>query len=135
TTVQAGLAALVEFDAARTADENAAPMTTAAEAVSTGAVAIASRDADSNGVAIRKGAWLGLADGEPVAVGESFEDVARAVLGGLLAEPREIVTLLAGEDAPPLDRLLAEVAATHPGLELEVHEGGQPHYALLLAAE
>jgi fatty acid kinase len=135
TTVQAGLAALVVFDAARTAEENAGAMTTAAEAVSTGAVAVASRDADSNGVAIRKGAWLGLADGEPVAVGDSFDDVARAVLGRLLAEPREIVTLLAGEEAPPLDGLLAEVAATHPGLELEVHDGGQPHYALLVAAE
>jgi DAK2 domain fusion protein YloV len=135
TTVQAGLAALVEFDPARGADENAAAMTIAAEAVSTGAVTIASRDADSNGVAIRRGAWLGLADGEPVAVGDTFDDVARAVLGRLLADPREIVTLLAGEGAPPLDGLLAEVATAHPGLELEVHDGGQPHYALLLAAE
>jgi hypothetical protein len=42
---------------------------------------------------------------------------------------------LTGDDAPALDGLLSELARTHPDLELEVHEGGQPHYPLLLAAE
>ena len=46
-----------------------------------------------------------------------------------------MLTLLTGEEPPPLDGLLAELEAEHPDLELEVHEGGQPHYALLLAAE
>jgi hypothetical protein len=27
------------------------------------------------------------------------------------------------------------VRAAHPELELDVHDGGQPHYPLLLAAE
>ena len=57
------------------------------------------------------------------------------MLERLLAEPRGILTLLTGEDPPALDGLLAELAASHPELELEVHEGGQPHYPLLLAAE
>jgi dihydroxyacetone kinase-like predicted kinase len=101
----------------------------------TGAVTIASRDVDANGVAVRKGAWLGLADGEPVAAGESFDEVARAVLARLLAEPRGVLTLLTGEEPLVLEILLDELGSSHPGLELEVHEGGQPHYALLLSAE
>ena len=84
---------------------------------------------------MRKGTWLGLADGEPVAGGDAFDEVVRAVLDRMLAEPRGILTLLTGDGAPDLDGLLAELAATHPELELEVHEGGQPHYPLLLAAE
>jgi len=32
-------------------------------------------------------------------------------------------------------KVAGELEASHPDLELEVHEGGQPHYALLLAAE
>ncbi len=103
--------------------------------VATGAVTIASRDVDSNGVAIRQGAWLGLAGGVPVAGGESFDEVALAVVAELLAEPRGILTLLTGEEPQPLERLLEELAAAHPELELEVQQGGQPHYALLLAAE
>jgi hypothetical protein len=43
--------------------------------------------------------------------------------------------LLRGEQAPALDRLIEDVRAAHPELELDVHDGGQPHYPLLLAAE
>ena len=54
-------------------------------AVATGEVTIASRDVEINGIAIRKGDWLGLADGEPVAGGDDFDDVALAVVEQLLA--------------------------------------------------
>ena len=54
---------MVAFDPAVGADENAAAMDEAIEAVATGAVTIASRDVQLNGVAVRKGTWLGLADG------------------------------------------------------------------------
>jgi dihydroxyacetone kinase-like predicted kinase len=104
-------------------------------AVATGAVTVASRDVELNGLEVRRGAFLGLADGEPVAGGESFDDVAAAVVEHLLAEPREVLTLLTGEDEPSLDHLLARIGDGHPELELEVHEGGQPHYPLLVSAE
>ncbi|MCW2965721.1 MAG: domain fusion protein YloV, partial [Actinomycetia bacterium] len=96
---------------------------------------IASRDIQLNGVSVRKGKWLGLANGEPVAGGESFDEVVHAVLAKLLEEPRGILTLLTGEDPPSLVGLLSELETEHPELELDVHEGGQPHYPLLLAAE
>jgi DAK2 domain fusion protein YloV len=134
-SLQAGLAALIAFDPSRAAEENVEPMTEAVEAVATGAVTIASRDVQLNGVSVRKGKWLGLANGEPVAGGESFDEVVHAVLAQLLAEPRGILTLLTGEDPPSLDALLSELGAEHPDLELDVHQGGQPHYPLLLAAE
>ena len=134
-TIQNGLAAALAFDATLTRAENAAAMAEAAGDVATGAVTIASRDVESNGVTIREGAWLGLADGVPVAGGESFHEVVLAVVDALLAEPRGILTFLTGEEPQPLERLLDELAAAHPELELEVQQGGQPHYALLLAAE
>jgi len=31
--------------------------------------------------------------------------------------------------------LVSEIEARHPGLEIEIHAGGQPHYPLLLSAE
>jgi len=134
-SMQAGLAALVAFDATAGADANAAAMGGAAAAVATGAMTIASRDVQLNGLVVRSGTWLGLAGGEPVAGGEIFDDVAHAVLELLLREPRDVVTLLTGEEPPALDGLLARIRAEHPQLELEVHEGGQAHYQLLLAAE
>jgi dihydroxyacetone kinase-like predicted kinase len=134
-SVQAGLAALVAFDPTVDAEENAAAMAEVAAAVATGAITIASRDVVLDGVAVRKGEWLGLTDDDPVAGGEVFDEVARTVLSRLLDEPRGVLTLLTGEELPPLNGLLDEVRADHPDLEVEVHEGGQPHYPLLLSAE
>jgi uncharacterized protein len=134
-SLQAGLVAAVAFDPGVTRAENVAEMEGAAAGVGTGAVTIASRDLQLNGVAVRKGEWLGLADGAPVAGGETFDEVARAVVAHLLERPRGILTFLTGDAPEPLDGLLAELAATHPELELEVHDGGQPHYSLLVGAE
>jgi hypothetical protein len=97
-SLQAGLAALVAFDSSLAADANATAMSEAVEAVATGAVTVASRNVELNGVEVRKGTWLGLADGEAVAGGETFDEVARAVLERLLAEPRGVLTLLTGEE-------------------------------------
>ena len=134
-SIQSGLAALVAFDGSLGAVENADAMAAAVSQVATGGITIASRDVRLNGVAVQKGAWLGLQDGEPVAGGGTFEEVAEAVVERLLAEPRSILTLLEGEHPQPLEALLEAVALRHPEVELEVHEGGQPNYALLLSAE
>jgi DAK2 domain fusion protein YloV len=134
TSIQEGLLALVAFDPSADVQANAEALADAMGAVATGAVTIASRDVDLDGVAVRKGAWLGLVGGSPVAGGE-FDEVVRAVVDGLLLEPRGILTVLTGADPAPLDVALDELRRLHPELELEVHEGGQPHYPLLLAAE
>ncbi|HZU21124.1 MAG TPA: DAK2 domain-containing protein [Gaiellaceae bacterium] len=134
-SIQAGLAAVVSFDPGASAAENAAAMAETVAEVATGAVAVASRGIQLDGVAVERGEWLGLAEGEPVAGGGSFDAVAAAVLQRLLEEPRDVLTLLTGEGAPVLDALLAQIRDAHPDLELDVHDGGQPHYPLLLAAE
>jgi len=134
-SIPAGLAAMIAFDGSRSAADNAAEMREAIAAVATGEVTIASRDVQMNGLAIRKGEWLGLADGEPVAGGESFDDVVYAVVQRLLGEPRGLLTLLVGEDEAPLDGVLERVRDAHPDVEVDVQTGGQPHYHLLLSAE
>jgi hypothetical protein len=134
-SIPAGIAAMVAYDSARTASENAAEMESALAGVATGAVTVASRAVELDGLAVRAGAYLGLLEGEPVAGGAAFEEVAAAVVSHLLAQPRDVLTILTGEQAPPLNGLLDRVAASHPGVEVDVQEGGQPHYPLLLSAE
>ena len=135
TSIPAGLAAMVAFDGSRTAAENAKEMREAVAAIATGEVTIASRDVQMNGIPITKGDWLGLTDGEPVAGGSDFADVTYAVVERLLSEPRELLTLLVGGDGADLDGLLDRIAEAHPAVEVDVQEGGQPHYHLLLSAE
>ena len=134
-SIPAGLAAIVAFDGSRDLAADAAAMEDAAATVVTGAVTVASKDAQLNGLAIRKGNYLGLAAGEPVAQGEGFDEVAAAMFDVLLAEPRAYVTVLKGANGPDVTELVSELQVRHPDLELEVHEGGQPHYALLVSAE
>jgi fatty acid kinase len=134
-SIQAGIAAMIAFDGSCTVAENAAGMAAAAAAVVTGAVTIASRDVDLGGREVRSGAYLGLVEGEPATGGEDFEETAEAVLERLLAEPRGVLTILTGEGAPDVDGLLDRLSERHPEIEIDVHEGGQPHYHLLLSAE
>ena len=136
-SMPAGLAAMVAFDGSRTAAENAAEMKAAIAAVATGEVTIASRDVQMNGIAVHEGDWLGLADGTPVAGGRDFDEVVLAVVRALLDGDRDrsLLTVLVGEDDAPLDGVLDRVASAHPGLEIDVQQGGQPHYHLLLGAE
>jgi fatty acid kinase len=103
--------------------------------VTTGEVTLASRDAELNGLTVRKGEWLGLADGRAFVRGTDFDEVAVAVAERLLAEPRGVLTLLTGADEPKLEALVEQIAARHPDVEVDVQAGGQPHYPLLLSAE
>jgi DAK2 domain fusion protein YloV len=134
-SMQAGLAALVAFNPELSAEQNEATMVEAAARVATGAVTTASRDVQLNGRPVKAGEYLGLLGDEPVTGGADFEPVARAILDRLLAEPREVMTLLTGEEQLDLSQLLADLERSNPDVEIEVHEGGQPLYPLLVSAE
>lgn len=134
-SLQEGLAALVAFNPELSAEENAEEMRQALANIVTGEVTTASRDADLDGLSVRQGEYLGLLNGHAVAAGPTFAEIARSVADGLLEEPRDVLTLLAGDGAPQLNGLVDELATRHPDLEIELHEGGQPHYQLLLSAE
>jgi dihydroxyacetone kinase-like predicted kinase len=118
-----------------TADENERAMLEELEGAATGEVTVASRDAMLDGVAIREGAYLGLVDDVAVVSGPDLQVVVGEVVDRVLAGDREFLTILTGEDAPALDGLVAALQERHPDLEVEVHEGGQPHYPLLLVAQ
>jgi len=134
-SVQAGLAAMVRYLPSSNAEDNEAAMLEALGQVATGEVTVASRDTQLDGIDVRKGAYLGLADESAVASGDDFAQVAGQVAERLLADGRELLTLLTGADGPELDGLLEQLQKRHPEVELDVQEGGQPHYPLLLAAE
>jgi dihydroxyacetone kinase-like predicted kinase len=84
---------------------------------------------------VEQGEFLGLVDGEPVTAGAALEPVAREVVERLLGEASEVLTILLGDQAEEADALVEEIRTAHPELEIEVHEGGQPHYPLLFAVE
>ncbi|MBA3333306.1 MAG: DAK2 domain-containing protein [Actinobacteria bacterium] len=134
-SVQAGFAAVARYIPTLSPEENEAAMLEALASVTTGEVTIASRDATLDGITIRKGAFLGLVNDCAVVADDDFDAVVKDVVGRVLEGEREWLALLAGEDAPPLEELLAALQHDHPEVEIEPHDGGQPHYPLLLVAE
>jgi dihydroxyacetone kinase-like predicted kinase len=138
-SIPAGIAAMVVFDPARDAAANAEAMQEASAAVRTGELTTAVRDATADGVAVHQGDYLALVDGRIVASRPAAEAALRELVEQLLDGGAEILTVLRGEGCADLGERLQAVldglADAHPGLDIEVHEGGQPHYPVLLSAE
>lgn len=129
TSQQAGLAALVELDPTASIDENGERLTASLEGIRAGSVAPAARD-DAKGRFV-KGDAVGFVGEEIVAWGGAGSTLSETM--SRLGEGAELLTVVSGEGAPiPLGDLEAHAPE---GVELEVHEGGQPHYWWLLAAE
>ena len=129
TSQQASLLALVELDPTLALAENAERLEAALAEVATGGIAPAGRD-DAKGRFL-KGDAVGFAAGEIVAWGGAGSTLTETIQH--LAADAEIVTVIAGEGAPIA---LAELDTHVPdGVEIEVHEGGQPSWWWLLAAQ
>ena len=129
TSQQVGLAVAVALQSGRSVRENAKAMREALAALRTGAVAPAARD-DARG-RFAEGDAVGFIEERVVAWGEPRETLL-AVLRGL-AEEAELISVLAGADAP---LGLEQVGSIVNGeVELELREGGQPAYWWLLTAE
>jgi uncharacterized protein len=129
TSPQAGLAALVELDPSASIAENAERIADALAGIRAGSVAAAARD-DASGRFV-KGDAVGFVGEEIVAWGGAGTTLTETM--ARLAAGAEILTVVSGEGAPiPPDQLDGHAP---DGVELEVHQGGQPHYWWLLAAQ
>ena len=129
TSQQAGLAALVELDHAASLADNEERVASALAGIRAGSVAPAARD-DAKGRFVA-GDAVGFVGDEIVAWGGAGSTLSETM--SRLAEGAEILSVVGGEGAPIG---LADVAGHAPeGVELELHEGGQPHYWWLLAAQ
>ena len=126
---QEGLAALVSFNPASSAEENAESLWAAVSTLATGGVAPAARD-DVQG-RFKEGDAVGYLDGELVAWGDPGETLDATV--ARVAEGAELLTCIAGSERPRPREAVEQ--AVPQGVELDYHEGGQPAWWWLLAAE
>jgi DAK2 domain fusion protein YloV len=137
---QEGFAALLAYDPEAHVGTNADSMAAAAARVVAGEVVQASRDAASALGPVKTGDWLGLSrHGIKVVSPQpaSVADAAVALLGTLIGEDHEIVTIIEGEGARAADtrRIVEWISEHHPAVSAEVHHGGQPLYPYLFSIE
>jgi uncharacterized protein len=136
-SVPQGVAAVVAFRGDRPAADNLAAMRAEAERVQTIEVTRAVRDTRSNGLKVKKGDVIGLINDKLEFAGSDYGEVVNKALGKLGADSFELVTVYRGKDASDdeLKKLESAIRSTHPGLEVEVQQGGQQHYPFILSVE
>ena len=132
-----GFAAVLALDPAVTPEANAVSMAARGRGLATLQVTEAVRDAMVGGQAVRQGQTIVLdPDDGLVAVDD---DLTKAVLQAVATFPSgaELISLFHGQDVePPEGRALArQIGLARPTVEVELRDGGQPHYRYLISAE
>ena len=136
-SVVEGIASLLAFSAASTAVHNAEAMAAAAAAVTAAEVTQAVRDAASSAGPIAAGDWLGIGPAGITAVESEAAAAAAALLSAIIDDDHELLTVLTGADADEAatEAIVGHVSENHPGVEVEVREGGQPLYPYYFGLE
>ncbi|MEG1159601.1 MAG: DAK2 domain-containing protein, partial [Acidaminococcaceae bacterium] len=137
TNLAQGLAALTKFDPLKTMDENISTMQKAAQTARYASLSIAVRDSHVNGLIIKKGQYLGLVEDKIVVAADDLLTVLAATIKLATLEDCELISLYYGEQtALPLAQQAATVlTAINPEWDVEVLNGGQPLYPLMLVIE
>ncbi|QKS43342.1 DAK2 domain-containing protein (plasmid) [Paenibacillus cellulosilyticus] len=136
-TVPQGLAAALAFREDESIERNGELMKRAAESVRSGQITQAVRDTSIDGIAIREGDFIGIQEKAIVVSTSDLSDACRTLLGGMLEEGGDLITVLTGEDADAgvTSQLKQWLNTEHPEVEVEVLEGGQPLYPYVFAVE
>jgi DAK2 domain fusion protein YloV len=136
-TVPQGLAAMLALQPDGEVDTVAEKMTKALSAVKTGEITIATRTVEIDGVNVKDGQVIALLDGKLVVSAGSVEEGCLGFLEKAGALDHEIITLFYGQDMPRADanRIADIVRSKYPKQEIEVQEGGQPHYQFIISVE
>lgn len=136
-TISQGMTALLGFNDQLPLADNEAAMREMLEEVTSGSVTTAVRDTSIDGVEIKENDCLGMIEGKIVVSTPNRFDVSLTTLKGMINEDSEIVTIIVGEEGTKEEAQKLEEALLewNDELEIEIHQGDQPVYPYLFAAE
>jgi dihydroxyacetone kinase-like predicted kinase len=137
TSIACGLAVMVGYDPEGEPDEVVEEMREILHGLRCAEVTLAVRDARVDGREVREGAYVGLLDGELLVAEDGVEAATLELVGTMLEEGVDVVTLLRGEELGEADaeRIAEALRRLDADLLVEVKDGGQPLYPLQMVAE
>ena len=137
TSIAAGLAVMVGYDAEGEPEEVVEEMREISDSLRAAEVTRSVRDAHIGAREVPEGAYIGFLAGELIAVEDSVEDAALVLAKKIVGEGADIITLLKGEDLSDaqLATIVDGVSGLDEEIEVEVRDGGQPLYPLQMVAE
>ena len=136
-TVPQGLAAMLAHNPDGELISVSEKMTRALGEVQTGELTVATRTVEIDGVNVKEGEVIALLDGNLVASSKSIEEGVMAFLKKARAGEHELITVYygAGVDQSEANRIADVVRQAYPGQEIELQDGGQPHYQFIISVE
>ena len=135
--VPQGLSALLALNPDGEVEAVAEKMNKSLDLVKAGEVTVATRSVEIDGVNVQEGQVIALLDGKLVCSAKSVEESCMCLLEKAKADEHELITLFFGEDLSltEANRISDKVREAYPGQEIEVQDGGQPHYQFIISVE
>jgi len=134
--VPQAISAVLNYDPAVGAAENAEVMRRAAEHVAVGTVTTAVRDVTLSGISVKSGEIISLLDNTLFRSHANAEVGVLDLLEAMAVEGTEVISIYFGEEAVDRAASLKEtVAERYPDHIVELHSGGQAHYFYIISVE
>lgn len=136
-TIPQGIAAVINFVAEMSAEDNEEAMKEAIGAVKTAQLTYAVRDTHIDDKEIHENDIMAVGDDGIIAVGKEIHDVALAAIKEMADEDSELISLYYGADYPEEEAqaLAEEIGELYGDCDVEVNEGGQPIYYCIISVE
>ena len=136
-TMPQGTGALLGFNPETSIENNVGNMESARAGMETLEITQAVRDSVVDGQEVREGEYMAILDGKLAALADNPDAAVRSGLQHSAADEESVITLYWGEgaSAESVAALQEELEGSYDGAEVDVYEGGQPHYPYLVSVE
>ena len=136
-TITEGISAVLSYNPDAGMEENAYNMEQSIKMSKSGEITRAVRDAKLHVGEIKKGAYIGLFNGEVRIISDNLIDAAADLIRDVMKGDEEVITFYAGMEAESsdIDALKKKIAELFPKIDIEMHRGGQPLYPFIFSIE
>lgn len=136
-TVPQGLSAMMRLAPDGDLKQVASDMERALEDVQTGEVTTATRNVEIDDVKVKEGQIIGLQNGKLVVATSSLEETCLSLLEKFDMDSYELITIFYGNNIKKdqVNEVAEKIQEAYPDHEIEIQEGGQPHYQFIFSIE
>lgn len=136
-TVPQGLSAMLRLVPSGKFEEVVEEMSAALQDVVTGEITTATRSVEIDGVECVEGEVIALLNGKLILSTSNIKDACLGLLEAAEAENHELITLFHGNgiNLEEVNHIADAIREAYPNQEIELQEGGQPHYQFIISIE
>ena len=137
TSIPQGVASILAFNLESGLNENLEQMKNAMGEISALEITRSVRSTTINGMNIKKGEYIALLDGQLLSTASEISELIYELGSGFTQTGFELATIYYGieVDKFEIQALVKALENTLPKIEIELINGGQPHYQFIISLE